>query len=384
VTAAAVPPHVAHVGFFSDPQGRTGRQLLAAWPTLADVAEAAARAGARVSLVQTCAHPERFSAGGVDYHFGPAPHDERLRALAPDLLHVHGLGFHREVRSLAARLPDVPILLQDHASQPPRAWQRAAWRRGLSPAAAIAFCALDQAAPFARAGLFSAHTLVCEVPESTSGFCPGDQQAARRATGVHGDPALLWVGHLDDNKDPLTVLDAVSAASVALPRLTLTCCFGVAPRLREVTLRIAGDERLRPRVRLLGSVPHSDVEQLMRAADFFVLGSHREGSGYALIEALACGLPPAVTDIPSFRALTDRGTVGRLWPCGSAPALRTAIEQLAAVRSSAQRAAVRAHFERELSRAALGRKLLALYARIRQTSRAGGAAPAAAARFVLL
>ena len=40
------------------------------------------------------------------------------------------------------------------------------------------------------------------------------------------------------------------------------------------------------------------VEELMRAADIFTLGSHREGSGYALTEALACGLPPVVTDIP--------------------------------------------------------------------------------------
>ena len=52
----------------------------------------------------------------------------------------------------------------------------------------------------------------------------------------------------------------------------------------------------------------------MRAADLFVLGSHREGSGYSLIEALACGLPPIVTDIPSFRSLTGAGVVGALWP----------------------------------------------------------------------
>ena len=45
----------------------------------------------------------------------------------------------------------------------------------------------------------------------------------------------------------------------------------------------------------------------MQAADLFVLGSHREGSGYSLIEALACGLPPVVTDIHAFRTLTGCG-----------------------------------------------------------------------------
>jgi len=157
------------------------------------------------------------------------------------------------------------------------------------------------------------------------------------------------------------VLDGVSAAAPLLPELRLWCCFGVAPLLDQVERRVDGDERLRERVRLLGRVPHARIEQLMRAADLFVLGSHREGSGYALIEALACGLPPVVTDIPSFRALTADGAVGKLWPCGDAPALAAALKAAAQQTGGEARRAVRAHFERELSCAALGRKLAAMY-----------------------
>jgi glycosyltransferase involved in cell wall biosynthesis len=108
-------------------------------------------------------------------------------------------------------------------------------------------------------------------------------------------------------------------------------------------------------------VPHERIEQLMRAADLFVLGSHREGSGYSLIEALACGLPPVVTDIPSFRALTGGGAVGRLWPCGDAAALAEALQSLAGRTDPGMRAAVRAHFDRELSLEALGSKLANMY-----------------------
>jgi glycosyltransferase involved in cell wall biosynthesis len=99
----------------------------------------------------------------------------------------------------------------------------------------------------------------------------------------------------------------------------------------------------------------------MRAADLFVLGSHREGSGYSLIEALACGLPPVVTDIPSFRSLTGAGTVGRLWPCDDPYALRDAIRSVAACADSEMRAAVRAHFDLELSIDSVGLKLAAMY-----------------------
>ena len=370
--------HVAQIGFFEDPHRRPARELLRSWTTLGDVAEAACSADLRVSVIQAAARAERLESHGVRYYFGPlgrsaaAPHralGELLVELAPDVLHVHGLDFPQAVLSLAQLAPGVPIILQDHASWPPRLWRRPLWRRSFAAAAAVAFCASDQALPFARMGLLRASTRVYEIPESTSRFTPGGRTEARQLTGVEGDPAILWVGHLDANKDPLTILAGVSAALRALPGLRLYCCFGSAPLLQQVERLMASDSGLRARITLLGRVAHERVEQLMRAADLFVLGSHSEGSGYALIEALACGLPPVVTDIPSFRALTGRGAVGALWPCGDAAAFAAALQRIAARTGVAARAAVRAHFERELSFAALGRKLAAMYADV--TGRAG-------------
>lgn len=368
--------HAVQISFFNDPHGRSPAQLLQAWPTLVDVAEAASRSGIRVSVVQACPHSEHLEHNGVHYHFLPcgealvpnqasAEFSELLRGLRPDVLHVHGLGFSRDVLSLAALGSGVPIILQDHASHPPRIWRRASWRRGMSVAAGIAFCALEQARPFAAAGLVNPATQLYEIPESTSRFSPGDRGEARRITAVEGNPAVLWVGHLDANKDPITVLEGISAAARGLPDLRLYCCFGTAPLLPAVQNRIASDPALSGRVHLLGRVSHERIELLMRAADIFVLGSHREGSGYSLIEALACGLPPVVTAIPSFRSLTGSGAVGKLWPCGDPHALCKALHLIAAGAGPGMRAAVRAHFDRELSFAALGLKLVAMYEDVR-------------------
>jgi glycosyltransferase involved in cell wall biosynthesis len=364
-------PHVAQISFFNDPQGRSPAELLTAWHSLVDVAEAASRSGVRVCMVQACSYTENFERNGVQYHFLPfddaasrnargAAYCQLLRNLAPEVVHVHGLDFPRQVLSLAELTSGAPIILQDHASRPPRIWRRALARRGMSVAAGIAFCSSDQARPFSEAGLIGASTQVYEIPESTSRFAPGDRDEARRLTGMQGDPAVLWVGHLNANKDPLTVLEGISAATRELPGLRLYCCFGNAPLLQAVQDRIATDSGLRGRVHLLGRLPHERIELLMRAADMFVLGSHREGSGYSLIEALACGLPPVVTDIPSFRSLTAAGSVGALWPCNDPLALSHALQ--AVVRAgAAMRATVRAHFERELSFNALGVKLMAMY-----------------------
>jgi glycosyltransferase involved in cell wall biosynthesis len=372
--------HVVQISFFNDAEGRLPAQLLDAWPSLVDVAEAAFRIGIRVSVVQACSHSERLVRGGVHYYFQPfgdAPAmngsstalRELLRKLSPDVFHVHGLGFPQHVLSMSSFAGGVPIVLQDHANRPPPLWRRALWRRGMALAAGITFCALAQARPFAKAGLVHPETRLYEIPESTSRFSPGDRQQARAITGVDGDPAILWVGHLDANKDPLTVLEGISAAARELPRLQLYCCFGDAPLLRAVQNRIATGPHLRDRVHLLGRVPHERIELLMRAADLFVLGSHREGSGYSLIESLACGLPPVVTDIPSYRSLTGAAVVGMLWPCDDPHALCEALRSIAGRVGSEMRFAVRAHFDRELSFDALGSKLAAMYEDVVQHAR---------------
>ncbi len=211
-------PNVAHVSFFIDPLGREPEQLLEAWPSLVDVAEAAASAGQRVTVIQACKSSAHLTRNGVDYRF-VSPGRRQVLHLAQQ--HVSAasstlsgstsftctdLGFPPRSSNLPGLSPRVPILLQDHADRLPRLWRRPSWRRGLHAASGIAFCAREQAHPFAQAGLLSPKTEIFELPESTAHFTPGDRLEARRLTGLSGNPCLLWVGHLDQNKDPLTVL----------------------------------------------------------------------------------------------------------------------------------------------------------------------------------
>jgi glycosyltransferase involved in cell wall biosynthesis len=363
---------VAQIGFFWDSEDRSPERLMQDWSTMVDVAECADGAGADVTVIQASRHRRYLSRNRVNYHFlpfgagarlAPAPGDlaRLLQRIDPDVVHVHGLHFPADVLALSKSTMRTPIILQDHASGLPRFWRRPLWRRAFAAAAGVAFCSRAQALPFARAHLMSATTPVYEIPESSSRFTPGDRAEARRSLGVQGSPLVLWVGHLDANKDPLTVLDAVSLAARTLPDLQLYCCYGAAPLLGAVQRRIARDPHLHGRVHLLGTVSHQCIEQLMRAADVFVLASHREGSGYALIEALACGLPPLVTDIASFRTLTGDGRIGSLWPTGNAPQLSKRLVAAATWPQSPTREATRAHFDRELSFAAVGRKLARAY-----------------------
>jgi glycosyltransferase involved in cell wall biosynthesis len=369
---------VAQISFFADPARRAPEELLKAWPSLVDIAECAASGGVRVSVIQASTHTRTLHRNGIGYYFLPmgraTPSNPSgalpavLRDLAPDVLHVHGLGFASDVYRLSRLAPNSPILLQDHADAPPRFWRRMAWRRDVAVISGVAFCSRQQSRRFADAGLLQPSLPVYEIPECSSRFTPGSREEARRAFDITtAAPLILWVGHLNDNKDPLAVLEGVSLAARNLPDARLWCCFGTAPLLSAVRKRIDGDPVLRDRVHLLGFVNHAEVETLMRAADLFVLGSHHEGSGYSLIEAIACGLPPVVTDIPSFRALTGQGTVGMLWPPGDSRALCKALLTMAKRIGPSERAAVRAHFDAELSFEAVGRKLAAAYHDLRRS-----------------
>ena len=361
---------VAQVNFLPAPPGCEPADLLERWPSLGDIADAVATSGTRVSVIQAGPRRAHLARNGVDYHFSPIDEPRGgahrlarlLGELQPDVLHVHGLGFARETFALSQCLPRLPIVLQDHADRPPRWWRRAPWRRWYGVASGVAFTAPGLALPFTAARMFPPRARVFAIPESSSRFTPGNRAAARAATGLQGNPCVLWVGHLNEGKDPLTVLEGIARAVSRLPALQLWCAFGSAPLLAEVRARIDGDPRLAGRVHLLGKVAHDHVETLIRSSDLFVSGSRSEGCGYSVLEAIACGVVPVVTDIPALRALTADGEFGSLWPCGDAAALAEALVRAAASRPTPEQ--MRGHFEATLSFAAVGRRWADAYAQV--------------------
>jgi glycosyltransferase involved in cell wall biosynthesis len=362
---------VVQLSCFRDPRRLTGAEMLDAWTGLTTPARAAAAAGFDVHVVHAAWRDEEIVRDGVRYRFvaEPAGLPDRLssrlqrrlaravRALRPDVCHVKGLAFPQ-----ARWICDgAPVLAQDHCAPPWAGWRAAAQRWGLARIRGLAVTSREHAEPFFAAGVVRREVPVFEVLESTTEFTPGDVAAARAETGIGGDPCVLWLGHLDENKDPLTILDALSRASVTLPGIRLWMCFGNEPLGREVRARIAADPALVDRVTLLGRVEHDRVETLCRAADVFVQGSRKEASSYALMESMACGVTPLVSDIPGFRRMTGGGAVGGLFPRGDAAALADLLVRFAARDRAALREAARAHFQAHLSLDALSRELAAAY-----------------------
>lgn len=368
--------HVAIVSYHYDLEIGTPLDLLARYDTTVGWAEGLAEASAQISVIF------RFSADYVlerpeaRYHF---VHDPSVRmgslldradrinhvvaSLRPDVVHVDGLSFARQAARLRPCLPHTAIVLQDHANRPPRqSINRATLSRAMRTVDGVVLCAKELAAPWQQANILPASMPLIEIPEGSSRFSPGDRGKARAVTGVVGDPLLLWVGRLDSNKDPLTVLEAFGRVSETLPYARLAMVYH-AGNLTEQVCEWKGSHPAGSRVCLLGRVDHASLESIYRSADLFILGSHREGSGYSLIEALSCGLIPVVTGIPSFRQLAGE-EFGFYWSPGDVSGCAKAILEAAARKTECDRADIRAHFEQELSFSAIGRKALAAYGKL--------------------
>jgi glycosyltransferase involved in cell wall biosynthesis len=353
--------------------------LLDRYPVLGRWARAVAAAGrgtVDVSVVQRFSRDAVVREEGVTYHFvaeGPpeaqvdrlwAPRVvERVVALAPDVVHLHGM-LPLPVRQLRSTLPrTTAVLAQDHggAYEAPgfRKWNWRTFNRlGLRAADGFLFSVRGQAARWIETGVIGREQPIYELLESGSTL-PEAPPAAGAVPRLPGAPALLWVGRLNPNKDPLTILDGFERALPALPDAALTLVFGEGGLLPEVARRIAASPLLSAHVHTAGRIAHDELPALYAAADLFVLGSHSESLCFALVEALSFGVTPVVTDIPPFRALTDGGRIGALFPVGDAGALAQALIRLGG--APRNRAAVRAHFEATLSWPVLARRALAIY-----------------------
>ena len=359
----------------SDPEA-----LLERYMTLTGWGEALLAAGAgSVAAVQRFHRSLRLTKNGIEYVFvadgGPGhlspwrvsrPLARAVAALSPDVAHVNGLEFPMQVRHLRSILPKASaVVVQSHAGggtvgrAPAR---RLLWRVARSAVDGFLFAAQEHAEAGRRAGVVASWQQAYLVMEASTTFRPVPRADARTASGIAGAPAVLWVGRLTANKDPLTVIDGFARALTALPDASLTMIFGTDELLPDVRRRIASSAALRGRVRLVGDVAHEQMPVFYSAADIFIVGSHREGSGYALMEACACGAVPVVTDIPTFRLLTADGSLGELWTAGDAIDCGRALMQAGHGDLTPRREQVASHFARALNWPAVGRRALDIYA----------------------
>ena len=245
----------------------------------------------------------------------PFKYHREIKKIRPDYIIVHGMGYAFLAAVLKFTLSrNVILLVQSNGfSRPPRGFKMLVFKLAQAFIDGFLFTGKANAYLWTKGGAFS-EKKIFEVMEGTTYFRFNPSIPKRLQS-------FIWVGRLDNNKDPLTILNAFEQYLEHEKEAKLTMIFNNDKLLNEVTAFLENSESLNDAVDLKGKITHEKLELLYQEHQFFLLGSHYEGSGYALVEAMTCGCVPIVTSIPSFKYMTANGECALLFTPGDVEGL---------------------------------------------------------------
>jgi glycosyltransferase involved in cell wall biosynthesis len=127
--------------------------------------------------------------------------------------------------------------------------------------------------------------------------------------------------------EPIYGVDILAHAFVKAarqcPQLRL-CMLGNGSQADEIRHIFIKGEVIN-RVEFPGQVSQVDLPRYYRQADLYVSASHSDGTSISLLEAMACGCPALVSDIPGNREWVKPGVHGWWFPDGDVAALAATI-----------------------------------------------------------
>jgi sugar transferase (PEP-CTERM/EpsH1 system associated) len=250
-----------------------------------------------------------------------------LRRLRPDIVHSRNWATFDAV--LAARLARVPAVVhgehgRDVSDPEGLHARRNRIRRVCAPLVDRFVTVSDDLRGWlvTRVGIPAGKVTRIHNGVDTARFAPADGLAERAGLGWAGNAEVIGtVGRLDPVKDQAGLVEAFARVAPAHPRAVLAIV-GDGPCRAELE-RVVAAHGVGARVRLLAE--RSDVPEILRTMDVFVLPSIAEGISNTLLEAMATGLPLVATRVGGNPELVQDGVNGRLVPRRDRTALAGAL-----------------------------------------------------------
>jgi glycosyltransferase involved in cell wall biosynthesis len=168
------------------------------------------------------------------------------------------------------------------------------------------------------------------IPNGLSQLFLKEPQRSIPAGGTSGPLRLLvvGVGRHKGIEGALEALETLDPGPAGEPSWSLTLV-GVTPvtrpYARELKERFA---RWIDRVSLLDAIPHEAMPALYRRHDVLLLWSSHESFGLVVLEAMACGLIPIVSDRVGAKDLIVHGVNGFVVPLGDTGTLTDVLRRL--------------------------------------------------------
>ncbi len=304
---------------------------------------------------------------GVHYHFidprnyhfyFPWKLHRYIKKQHPDIILVNGFVFPWQLIQLRHALgKKIKIAVINHAEKPSAGLRKLLQRVADRYVQWHFFTSREAGAEWVKNGIIARQDKIVEAMEASSFFKPMEKEEAVVHTQVTGSPVFLFVGRLDANKDPLTVLKAFASHVTQQPGARLYMIYHTEELLGDIQAYLEKDIDLSCAVKLVGRVAHPEMEYWYNSADFIISASHYEGSGVAVCEAMGCSCIPILTNIPSFRMMTAKGNCGFLYEPGDADALSAILLQTVKLDKEEEKKKVLQQFRQTLSFKAIAAKM---------------------------
>lgn len=252
--------------------------------------------------------------------------NQRVKKLKPDTVIVHGLGFPWQVLQLQRSLSSkTKLFIQNHAERPFRSHK--AWLQKLADRKVDGyfFAAHNLAKPWIEKHQIADEKKIHEVMEVSSVFKPIPRDEALRKLNINNDQGFLWVGRLNQNKNPLLLIHGFFKFLETKPEAKLYLIFQEIDLLQDINKVLDSHPEKARQIVLVGNVEHADMVYWYSSMRYIISTSFYEGSGVAVCEAMSCGCIPILTDIASFRMMTDDGRMGFLYKSNDQDALALAL-----------------------------------------------------------
>ncbi|MEX6686394.1 glycosyltransferase family 4 protein [Danxiaibacter flavus] len=327
------------ITFFSNHEFKTGSELIRSQASALGYLDFIGQQ-MHVEVIKHIRSEEHLEVNNIPFHFFkttnrffsvPFKTLQYVRKIKPDVVLVQGLIFPFQVMLLKAVLGKRTIILaQHHGEQANKSILRNFFNK-LADKCITAY--LFNTPAYAEKRLLQktiAHSRkIKQLPEGSNSFTQKNKQQARVELNIDAKgPVFLWVGRLNENKDPLTILKAFELYSFLVPGARLYMIYQTDNLLRQIRTVLGQDSQLQERVHLVGKVDHEELESWYNAADFFLSGSHSEYGGFAVLEAMACGCIPVTTNIPTMQQYLQHGKLGFLFAPGDVAALANVLLDL--------------------------------------------------------
>jgi glycosyltransferase involved in cell wall biosynthesis len=145
------------------------------------------------------------------------------------------------------------------------------------------------------------------------GVDPEPYRAARRALDADGEPGPVVVStrKLEPVYNVGLLVDALPGLVEARPDVEVLVA-GDGPEREALEARAR--EHLGNRVEFLGMLPHEEMARALARAQVYVSTSRSDSTSVSLLEAMASGAFPVVTDIEANREWIEEGVNGFLVP----------------------------------------------------------------------